>query len=44
VLEHIEAKHKRPHYVGRPSSAATATGLMSKHTRELKAFLDEALT
>jgi 2-oxoglutarate dehydrogenase E1 component len=44
VLEHIEAEHKRPHYAGRPSSAATATGLMSKHTRELKAFLDEALT
>jgi 2-oxoglutarate dehydrogenase E1 component len=43
VLEHIGAKHKRPRYAGRPSSAATATGLMSKHTRELKAFLDEAL-
>jgi len=43
VLEHIEAKHKRPRYVGRPSSAATATGLMSKHVSELKAFLDEAL-
>ncbi|HET7448793.1 MAG TPA: 2-oxoglutarate dehydrogenase E1 component [Methyloceanibacter sp.] len=43
VLEHIEAKHKRPRYVGRPSSAATATGLMSKHVGELKAFLDEAL-
>ncbi|HCL62565.1 MAG TPA: 2-oxoglutarate dehydrogenase E1 component, partial [Rhizobiales bacterium] len=44
VLEHIDAKHKRPRYAGRPSSAATATGLMSKHTRELKAFLDEALS
>ena len=43
VLDHIGAKHKRPRYAGRPSSAATATGLMSKHTRELKAFLDEAL-
>jgi 2-oxoglutarate dehydrogenase E1 component len=43
VLEHIDAKHKRPRYAGRPSSAATATGLMSKHVRELKAFLDEAL-
>ena len=43
VLEHIEAKHKRPRYVGRPSSAATATGLMSKHVHEMKAFLDEAL-
>jgi 2-oxoglutarate dehydrogenase E1 component len=43
VLDHIGAKHRRPRYVGRPSSAATATGLMSKHQRELKAFLDEAL-
>ena len=43
VLDHIDAKHKRPRYAGRPSSAATATGLMSKHVRELKAFLDEAL-
>jgi 2-oxoglutarate dehydrogenase E1 component len=43
VLEHIDAEHKRPRYAGRPSSAATATGLMSKHVRELKAFLNEAL-
>jgi 2-oxoglutarate dehydrogenase E1 component len=43
VLDHISAKHRRPRYAGRPSSAATATGLMSKHLRELKAFLDEAL-
>ena len=43
VLEHIDAKSKRPRYAGRPSSAATATGLMSKHTRELKALLNEAL-
>jgi 2-oxoglutarate dehydrogenase E1 component len=43
VLDHIDAKHRRPRYAGRPSSAATATGLMSKHLRELKAFLDEAL-
>ena len=43
VLEHIHTKHKRPRYAGRPSSAATATGLMSKHVRELRAFLDEAL-
>ena len=43
VLEHIDATHKRPRYAGRPGSAATATGLMSKHVRELKSFLDEAL-
>ncbi|HKJ63467.1 MAG TPA: 2-oxoglutarate dehydrogenase E1 component, partial [Hyphomicrobiales bacterium] len=44
VLDHIGAEHKRPGYVGRTASAATATGLMSKHLVELKAFLDEALT
>jgi 2-oxoglutarate dehydrogenase E1 component len=43
VLEHIDAKHKRPRYAGRPSSAATATGLMSKHVHELRAFLEDAL-
>ena len=26
VLEHIDAKHKRPRYAGRPASASTATG------------------
>lgn len=44
VLDKIDAKFKRPRYVGRPASAATATGLMSKHLAELHAFLDEALT
>jgi 2-oxoglutarate dehydrogenase E1 component len=44
VLEHTNAKHRRPRYVGRAASAATATGLMSKHLAELRAFLDEALT
>ncbi len=31
-------------YVGRPACAATATGLMTSHLKELKAVLDEALT
>ena len=43
VLNYIDAKHKRPRYTGRPASAATATGLMSKHMAELKQFLDDAL-
>ena len=43
VLDHIGAKHKRTHYAGRPSSAATATGLMRKHLHELKNLFDEAL-
>ena len=44
VLDHIGAKFRRPRYAGRPASASTAAGLMSKHTAELHAFLDEALT
>ncbi len=43
VLTQIDAKHKRPRYVGRPASAATATGLLSKHLAQLKALLDDAL-
>ena len=43
VLNQINATHKRPRYAGRAASAATATGLMSKHLAQLKAFLDEAL-
>ena len=43
VLNQVGAKHKRARYAGRPASAATAVGLMSKHLAQLKAFLDEAL-
>jgi 2-oxoglutarate dehydrogenase E1 component len=43
VLEHAKSKVRRPRYAGRPASAATATGLMSKHQAQLKAFMDEAL-
>jgi len=43
VLDHIEAKHERPRYAGRPASASTAVGLSRKHQQELKALLDEAL-
>ena len=34
----------RPRYIGRHESASTAAGLMSQHTAELKAFLNEALS
>ena len=44
VLDHIEAKHRRPACASRPSSAATATGLASKHQHELKTLLNEALS
>jgi len=43
VLEQIQATYRRPRYVGRAASASTATGLMSSHLKQLKAFLDEAL-
>jgi len=42
VLGQAGLKAKRPTYVGRPASAATATGTMSRHLAQLKAFLDEA--
>src|SRR3954464_10907819 len=43
VLNQIQAKQRRPRYAGRPAMASTATGLMSKHQMQLKAFLEEAL-
>ncbi|MDE5465749.1 2-oxoglutarate dehydrogenase E1 component [Bradyrhizobium sp. CSS354] len=44
VLNQVNGVSRRPRYVGRAASAATATGLMSKHQAQLKAFLDEALS
>src|SRR5580765_4390532 len=43
ILNQITAKHRTVRYAGRPASAATATGLMSKHQAQLKALLEEAL-
>ncbi len=43
VLDSVGAERRTPRYVGRPASAATATGLMSKHLKQLATFLDEAL-
>ena len=43
TLGKMKVAAKRARYVGRPASASTAAGLMSRHTRELKAFLAEAL-
>ncbi len=43
VLAHIEAKHQRVRYAGRPAAASPATGLMSKHQAQLAAFLEDAL-
>jgi 2-oxoglutarate dehydrogenase E1 component len=41
VLAQVGGKAKRAHYAGRPASASPATGLMSRHLAQLKAFLDE---
>jgi len=43
VLNQIGAKHRHARYAGRPASASTAVGQMSKHLAQLKQFLDEAL-
>ncbi len=44
VLDHIGAKSKRPRYAGRPASAATATGLASKHASEQASLVEQALS
>ena len=43
VLAHIDAKHQRVRYTGRPAAASPATGLMSTHLAQLAAFLEDAL-
>jgi 2-oxoglutarate dehydrogenase E1 component len=43
VLGQIGADSKKLIYAGRPPSAATAVGQMSKHLAQLKALLDQAL-
>ncbi len=44
VLIKLEHKAARPRYIGRPSAAAPATGLMSRHVEEQKKLIDDALT
>ena len=43
TLERLSVSAKRARYAGRPASASTAAGLMSKHLKELETFLEEAL-
>jgi 2-oxoglutarate dehydrogenase E1 component len=43
TLEKLEVTSKRARYVGRPASASTAAGQMSRHLKELEAFTTEAL-
>jgi 2-oxoglutarate dehydrogenase E1 component len=42
VMNQLGRKGQRTRYIGRAASAATATGVMSKHMAQLQAFLDEA--
>jgi len=44
VLNRIGAKHNRPIYVGRATSASPATGLASQHKAQQQALVNEALT
>jgi 2-oxoglutarate dehydrogenase E1 component len=43
VLGQANSPVSRARYVGRPASASTAVGQMSKHQAQLQAFLNEAL-
>ena len=42
TLARMKIAAKRARYVGRPASASTAAGLMSRHLKELETFLAEA--
>ena len=44
VLGRIKAKHARPKYVGRSTSASPATGLASNHKAQQAALVNDALT
>ncbi|MDK3016943.1 2-oxoglutarate dehydrogenase E1 component [Pseudodonghicola flavimaris] len=44
ALTRIGAKHQRPRYVGRVTSASPATGLASQHKAQQEALVNEALT
>ncbi|NOD30772.1 2-oxoglutarate dehydrogenase E1 component [Ruegeria atlantica] len=44
VLSRIGAKHTRPAYVGRATSASPATGLASQHKAQQVALVNEALS
>jgi len=42
TLHRLKVKAKRARYVGRPASASTAAGQMSRHMKEMNTFLAEA--
>ena len=41
VMDAAKMERQRPRYAGRPAAAATATGLMSKHLAQMKAYMDD---
>jgi 2-oxoglutarate dehydrogenase E1 component len=43
ALAGLDGKAKRPRYVGRPESAATATGLLKRHVKEQEKLIDASL-
>jgi 2-oxoglutarate dehydrogenase E1 component len=43
TLDKLDLKAKRARYAGRPATASTAAGLMSKHMKELETLLEDAL-
>jgi 2-oxoglutarate dehydrogenase E1 component len=43
TLAKLKVAAKRARYVGRPATASTAAGQMSRHQKELQAFLAQAL-
>jgi len=43
AIEDVDMRASRPRYVGRPDSAATATGLLKRHLAEQAKLVDEAL-
>jgi 2-oxoglutarate dehydrogenase E1 component len=43
TLARLQVTAKRARYAGRPASASTAAGLMSRHTKELNAYVADAL-
>ncbi|MEE9454485.1 MAG: 2-oxoglutarate dehydrogenase E1 component [Paracoccaceae bacterium] len=44
VLDHNNAKIKRPMYAGRAASASVATGLVTQHKAQQEALVNDALT
>jgi 2-oxoglutarate dehydrogenase E1 component len=43
TLDRLAVKAKAARYAGRPATASTAAGLMSKHLKDLEQLLQDAL-